>query len=362
MSVKNNPVRPFRIHPAALILLAVGALCFSAAALWQAYFIPPDFGPGLNPPDLVNRPYQAGEDPAAEGGDAQTGPDDAEGGNPAATPTTAGRKPGAYTVLIAGTHDGNLTDTIMMCMLNTKDHTLNVVSIPRDTKVNAKRSLKKINGAYGTHRKKNDPASGALGMRGEVASLIGYPADCYAVIDMKAFKELVDAIGGVTFDVPIDMRDPWGTEVNLKKGEQLLDGDKALMLMRYRSYSASRAEAAGVSGTDDFGRIEMQQRFLKTVAKQMLQLKNVAKINDFVKIASENLNTDLDLREMGWFAQELLKVDAENMTFATLPVVAGGKPNYYCYVKPEEALEMVNRMVNPFERDITAENVVYPTN
>lgn len=347
--------RPFRVHPIALIMLAIGSLCFSAAAFWQAYFVPPSIEGSLLPPGLAAGPFDPG---AAEDKDA---PDTvevaAENPEPGSTPVPIGRKQGSYTVLLVGTQDDYNTDTIMICHLNTKDGTLNVVSIPRDTKVNTKRSLKKINGAYGESKKKGEPESGINGLISELATLIGFPVDCYAMVDMKAFKQLVDAIDGVDFNVPVNMKKNTGDMmIDLKKGEQHLNGDEALQLMRYRGYNGS-----GGVDHDDFGRMQMQQEFLKAVAKQTLQIKNVSKIDDFVKIAEENLKTNLNIRHMGWFAQELMKLNLDNINFATLPVNAKQNSQSYLFVKPTEALAMINEMINPFTEEITGKNVVHLT-
>ena len=345
--------RPYRVHPAALILLAVGALCFSAAAFLSAYIVPPPNRGVMAPPNHGG--LYEDDDQNADSSDTAL-PSETSGAANVQTPSNAGM----VTVLLVGTEDDFNTDTIMVARLDVKNATLNVVSIPRDTKVSAKnRSLKKINGAYGNGKEGNDSEKGINALRTELASLIGFYPDYYALVDMKAFVELVDALDGVKFNVPRNMYKPTdGLIIDLKEGEQILDGNKALQLVRYRGYTSN--DKAGVSN-DDFGRIEMQQLFLKAVAKQTLQIKNIFKVDEFVKIAQDNVKTDIEARYMLWFAMELMKLDAENIHFATLPVNPKENPQSYVYVKPAEALTMINEMINPFLEDITAQNVKHVT-
>ena len=115
-----------------------------------------------------------------------------------------------------------------MVQVNNIDKRVSVLQIPRDTKVDNKRSDKKINSAY---------FSGIDVMKREVESVTGLSTDFFATITFDAFKEIVDALGGVTVDVPIDMNyhDPvQGLVIELEAGKQKLDGEHAMMFMRFR--------------------------------------------------------------------------------------------------------------------------------
>ena len=132
-------------------------------------------------------------------------------------------------ILVAGVDvDGYRTDLILMVQVNNIDKRVSVLQIPRDTKVDNKRSDKKINSAY---------FSGIDVMKREVESVTGLSTDFFATITFDAFKEIVDALGGVTVDVPIDMNyhDPvQGLVIELEAGKQKLDGEHAMMFMRFR--------------------------------------------------------------------------------------------------------------------------------
>ncbi|HHW08170.1 MAG TPA: LCP family protein [Clostridia bacterium] len=171
-------------------------------------------------------------------------------------------------------------------------------------------------------------------------------------MSLEAFKELVDAIGGVEFYVPQDMKkkdqDP-RLNIDLKQGHQRLDGDKALQLVRFRGYPNA-----------DIGRIETQQRFLLALADQLLTVANVPKLPQLVSIFAERVETDLSFRDLQWFARKVMDLDAEtDITVATLPIAGFG--NYqghnYVYLAKDNLLELINQTINPFKYPITAGDI-----
>ncbi len=337
---QNTPKRAKRSRgrTALLVIVTILALGVVSYVLLDTFFInPPDISPppdmsGSTRPDVSGAPLPSGASPSSSSPAPQLQ-----------------WKDGVYTVLMVGTYEDGNTDTIMFCTLDTNKHTLNVMSIPRDTAVDTDtRKLKKINGAYATG------GSGEKGMEAlcqEVSTILGFVPHRYAMVQMKGFKELVNAIGGVQFDVPMNMYWYDGkTTIDLKKGDQLLNGDKALQLMRYRHYGSNNK--AGVDH-DDYGRMEMQQRFLKQVAKQTLSIKQVFKIPQFVDIASSNIKpTNISAGEMTWFATELLKLDTDSISFCTLPTETSAA-NYYENIKQDEALVLINDTINPYTTDVT---------
>ena len=140
------------------------------------------------------------------------------------------RREGVYNILVCGTDDGNGgTDTIMLTSVDTEAKSVHVVSIPRDTLVNEDWTVKKINSAFNR--------GGIEGVAEQVEKIMGFPVDFYVTIDLKAFIEMVDAIGGVDFEVPIDMNydDPTqDLHIHFKAGMQHLDGQQAMEVVRFR--------------------------------------------------------------------------------------------------------------------------------
>jgi anionic cell wall polymer biosynthesis LytR-Cps2A-Psr (LCP) family protein len=139
--------------------------------------------------------------------------------------------------------------------------------------------------------------------------------------------------------------------INLHPGVQRLNGNQAIQLVRFRGYGSGQYR-------DDFGRMKMQQEFLTALAKEVFTLGSLFKIGEFVNIAKENLFTDLDVTDLLWFAQEMISYNIENIHFHTLPSSAGYHNRLaYVFVHEDEALELINRTINPFTRDITHDDV-----
>ncbi len=265
---------------------------------------------------------------------------------PSAEPDVVQRKEDFYTFLVVGTDKvGANTDVIMVASLDNKNKSIDIINIPRDTLVNVTRKVKKINAAYAY--------GGIENLKAEVASLIGFEPDYHILVDLKGFVALIDAIGGVTFNVPVNMDydDPsQNLSIHFKKGEQLLNGKKALEVVRFRHNN----DGSGYP-REDLDRIHTTQLLLKTVAKKLLKPATLLKLNNLIEIAVENVDTELALGEMLWLAQESLGVDASDaVNFHTLSENTG----YYSglsYVLADEAatLDLINSTINPYTSDIT---------
>ncbi|MGI6012936.1 MAG: LCP family protein [Oscillospiraceae bacterium] len=258
----------------------------------------------------------------------------------------AGRKNGVYTFLIVGMDQASgSTDTILVGALDTKNETLNVVSIPRDTLVNVSWSVKKINSVYGS-------TDGINGLMDELENIMGFRIDSYGVVNLEAFEKIVDTIGGVYYDVPVDMQyyDPTqDLDINIAAGEQWLSGEKALQVVRYRAGYAD----------GDIGRIGTQQDFLMTVAKQMLSIGNIPNLPALAQIYTEYVDTNLTTSNVIWYAKEFLKLDSEDITFQTLPgnyndSINGGS---YVSIYIDEWIALVNSCLNPYNEEVTVENL-----
>ncbi len=235
-------------------------------------------------------------------------------------------KDGYYNILLAGTdNDGLRTDTIMVARINTKDHTVALLSIPRDTMIETSKGAAKINSIYGVY------GCGKRGMEAlmlEVEDLLGFMPNGYVLVNLNAFVELVDLIGGVYFDVPKDMYHYDPTQnlyINLSKGYQHLDGNEAMQLVRFRGYA-----------TADIERTHVQQKFLAAVAKKCLELSNLGKIDGYIDIFQRNVTTNLDAGNFIYFAQELLDCDFNTMNTYTLAGEGGHYVNGVDYYKVDE--------------------------
>ena len=254
------------------------------------------------------------------------------------------RKPDFYTILLSGVDDHNGgSDTNILVAVDAANDSIYGVSIPRDTKAIINGDAHKINYAYN--------AGGTALMAETISHQLGIPVDYTVQVDLQGFVALVDAIGGVTFDVPVDMHyeDPYqNLYIHIDKGLQTLNGENAMKVVRFRSGYASQ----------DLGRMQTQQAFLKAAAKQTLTPSNLNKIDDFVKIFQSYVETDLTLGNLAWLGKEAIAMGSDAVSFSTLP---NEWKSPYIYLNQEETLALINQHLNPYVEDRVAEDLNIPS-
>ena len=255
------------------------------------------------------------------------------------------RKDGVSTILLVGTDEGGVrTDTLMLLTADRKNQTLSLVSIPRDTLVNGSYAVPKINSVYGAN---NGGQAGIDMLLTRVSECVGYRPDGYMLIQLEAFVELVDALGGVTFDVPVDMyyNDPaQGLFINLTAGTHTLNGEEAMGVVRFRSGYADA----------DLGRVQVQREFLSTLIKQAVTPEGIVKSPLLLQILMEHTDSNLTTSNFLWLAETALLADLGNIQTATLPGTARmlGDGSYYV-LDPASVAQTVNTYCNPYETEIT---------
>ena len=339
----QNQKRKKRIRCALIVVLAVllvlAALAVYAVSVYRSLIVKPE----LPKPETVVTPPAVVVDP-------ETGEETA----PVIVEKVNGDRKSEdfYTILVVGTDiASNSTDTMMLVSYDVTNQKATVMSIPRDTLVNAfgtKRHTR-INSIYAAYGRGEE---GMNALTHEVSELVGFVPDYRVFISWELVGQMVDAIGGVEFDVPFHMEydDPaQDLHIYVEKGLQVLDGEKAMQVVRWRKNNAG---VSGGGGGSDLNRLKVQQGFLKAVLKQTLQIKNVSKINDLVTLFGSNIKGDLTVENLLWFAKEAvfggLNVDA--VEFVTMPW-KGANP--YIYPDQEKLLELINTKLNPFNTEIT---------
>lgn len=259
---------------------------------------------------------------------------------------------GIYNILICGTDDdGTRTDTIIIAHLDTTDHTVALLSIPRDTPVaTGNGGIMKINSVYA-----GGGADGMQRLSGRLRELLGFPVDGYVLVNLDAFKKTVDLVGGVEFDVPQDMDYEDASQdlyIHLKAGLQRLDGEKAMELVRFRKGYASQ----------DIQRTQVQQQFLKALAKQCLSVSSLSKLKEFADIFAEDVTTDLTVGNMIWYGKELMACDFDSMQTYTAEgegAMINGGAYYPLYAG--RLLEIVNKSFNPYDAALSAASLTVIT-
>ena len=257
---------------------------------------------------------------------------------------------GIYTLLLVGNDDGNgNTDTILLCRLDTGAHTLRFLSIPRDTLINADWEVRKVNAVYWGDRLSG--GNGIDALRRHIRMLTGITPDNYAVLDIEDLIAAVDLLGGVDFEVPMPMHydDPsQNLHIHLDAGMQHLNGEQVMGVCRYRS--------SYVMG--DIGRIEMQQQFLRACLEQFTALGKVPNLVQAAEYLANAVDTDLTAANMAWYARQALSCDVSALRFETLPTEAATVHKYsYAVVRLWDWLPMLNELFNPYEREITADDL-----
>ena len=233
----------------------------------------------------------------------------------------------------------NLTDTIMVCSYDPKTQSASMLSIPRDTftgtNKNKATASQKINALYQISPQKTLDA---------VNKITGLNIKYYAMIDTASLREVVDAVGGVYFDVPIDMKYDDSSQklhIDLKKGYQLLDGDKAEQVVRFRHGNDISQTYPSEYGEQDLGRMRTQREFLITAAKQILQPKNIFKIGEFIDIAHKHLETNIPLDLIKDYIPYAIEFNTENIKSEMLPGEPQQCNGVWLYIENKEETKQI---------------------
>ncbi len=241
------------------------------------------------------------------------------------------------------------SDTLMVAYVDPPRKRVSVLSIPRDTRVDISgHGKEKINSAM--------QLGGASLVTQTVREFTGLPISHYMEVDFKGFKDLVNAIGGVTVDVPEKITDSkaadhdWRARV-VNKGVQKLDGAHALTFVRSRQFADG-----------DFTRIKDQQIFLKALAKQTFTAGNIVNAPKIVDAIVNNVTTDLSVPQLLNLAGDFKGMPDGNVSTAMAP----GEAKYIggiSYVIPDEAglAELVGRMESGESLEATASAGTAPT-
>ena len=190
-------------------------------------------------------------------------------------------------LLLAGTDqradEASRSDTIMYAALRPVDRKIEMVSIPRD-------SLVEIPGV-GEDKINASLAYGGVELLQEtVENLVDNPVDHTVLINFESFADIIDAMGGIRINVEEDMYLP-EEGIDLKAGEQKLDGHDALAFVRWRG-----------DGTGDIGRMERQSEFMQALSEKVRHLTPWRAAMTLWTVQRE-IDTDmsiLDILKLGW--------------------------------------------------------------
>ncbi|TWH48238.1 LCP family protein [Sporomusa sp. KB1] len=202
-------------------------------------------------------------------------------------------------------NDARRSDTMMVASISPEDGTINLLSLPRDTMVviPGRKGYDKINHAY---------AYGGVQLaKSTVEQFLQIPINYYVVLDWQAFIKTIDTLGGVDLYVEHDMhyQDPYAElDIAINKGYQHLDGEKAGQYVRFRSDELG-----------DIGRVQRQQRFLKALAKETMQVSTIFKVPALVNTLNQYIETDMSAMTMVKVGNSLKSFNSNNLVAEMLP-------------------------------------------
>ncbi len=248
-------------------------------------------------------------------------------------------------VLILGESTG-MSDTIIVASYDPKTQEASLLTIPRDTftgpnKVSA-RYYHKINALYnyGETPEKTIEA---------VNEITGLNIQYYILVDTEALIKLVDTIGGLYYDVPIDMNYDDGTQnlhIHLTAGYQKLTGAQVEQLVRFRHNNNGTSYPADY-GIEDHGRSRTQRNVIVEIAKQSFKLKNITEISNIIDILKKYVDTNLNLDSVKDYLPYATKMNMDNVKVARLPgyddIVNG---IWFFFYDEDETEELVNELFN----------------
>ena len=251
----------------------------------------------------------------------------------------------------------DLTDTIMVASYNPNTQKATLLSIPRDTYTgkNATKATayEKINALYSRKHRPDETLEA-------VNEITGLDIKYYVVVKTEALIKMVDVIGGVTFDVPIDMNYDdtlQNLHIHLKAGEQVLNGDKAEQLVRFR-HNNDGTSYPEEYGDNDTGRMRTQREFITQVIKQTAKPENIFRIGEILDVAKEYVITNIDFDAAKDYIPYAVEFNTENLLTATLPGTNSNKNPTGTWVfiyNKQETQALIQELF--YDRDKTEESL-----
>lgn len=231
---------------------------------------------------------------------------------------------GRKNVLVLGTDKSGLrADVIMIASFPDGKGTVNLTSIPRDAKIKTGSGSEKINSSL---------AIGGVDYTiRKVKEISGIKIHDFVKVNFNAVEEIVDKLGGIKFNVPQDMNyeDPYqDLSIHLKAGEQRLNGEKALQLLRFRNYPMA-----------DIQRTQVQRDFIKAAFDQKAKLIYIFRIPSIMNSISKNMETSISSADALSYVSMVKDKSSEGFQSVELPYTWG---NTYVYMDPSVTSKVVS--------------------
>lgn len=264
-------------------------------------------------------------------------------------------------MLILGEFKGN-TDTVMVFKYDVQLKKTSILSIPRDTfvgeDIKTATPWNKINALY-SHRfirrffnVINKIANQDIQVTGTnlkrilnaVNNITGLDIQNYILIDREGLIRIVDSIGGIEFNVPIEI-DLDGLHLNA--GPQKLNGEQVLQLSRFR-HNEDGSTYPEEYGIQDYGRMHTQRDLMKAFAQQMIQHKNIVEMMQVLRVFRDSIRTNMSFNVLKDYLPSLIQINPEQIKFAQLPGESNATQNakglWFFIIDAEKAKTMIDEL------------------
>ena len=222
------------------------------------------------------------------------------------------------------------SDTIIVLSCNPGKNILNILNIPRDTKVKIPRyGFEKINFL--------NPVGGPLYTKKYIEKFLRIRIDHFVVVNLHGLNKAIDEIDGIVVDVPQRMQYQDRSAmlyINLHPGNQVLNGEQAIGFLRFRHDSLG-----------DIGRIQRQQAFTRALVKKLLDPVMFTKLPQLISIYRKTIYTDLKPKDIIKIANFVRNVPSQNQNIVILPGDFGNRKNIsYWLPNHKEINKVVNKL------------------
>lgn len=200
--------------------------------------------------------------------------------------------------------DFTRTDTMMLCKVNTETGKIDILSIPRDSRIKVRDEFTKANHAH---------AYGGIELTLQtLRNFMGIDIDYYAEVDYDAVVKIVDALGGVDYDVPEGINVKRGSYIDIKPGKNHLSGEEVLWYLRTRN----------IYQNGDLGRVGTQQLFMKAMVDEMIKKSSKINLTTFIQTYLEDVKTNVPLSIMVNIASNIKNFSSSDVKTHIVPGVS----------------------------------------
>ncbi|WP_067841007.1 LCP family protein [Amphibacillus sediminis] len=232
-------------------------------------------------------------------------------------------------------HRGNQgsarSDALVLATLNKDDNSVKLLSIPRDSYVYIPEVgyMDKITHAHAF--------GGALATIESIEGFLDIPVDYWVRLNFHAFVDVVDALGGITIDVPFEFSESNSQDkrdsIHLYPGIQVIDGEEALALARTRKMD------------NDIERGKRQQEIMKAILDKAISIGSINRFDDVIEAVGDNMGTNLSFNDIisfisygisGQLQVETLNLEGNDLYLDN----ANGVPVYYYELNQEHLAEI----------------------